>query len=68
MLAGTGIPRTEASALAASEVDFVSRAATIRARKGRRFRTVPAPFWSIEVTVEWFDLIGAIGVLFRHAD
>jgi integrase/recombinase XerD len=68
LLAGTGIRRAEASALDRDDVDLVRGLVTIKSGKGRRFRTIPAPPWAVDLLTEWLSVNPSPGPLLRQVD
>lgn len=68
LLAGTGVRRAEASALTVNDINVARGVITVRSGKGRRFRTIPAPQWSLDAIPDWLDQTGVPGPLLRQVD
>lgn len=68
LLAGTGVRRAEASTMTVDDVDVARGVVTVRSGKGRRYREIPAPNWSLDLLAEWVDSTGGSGPLFCRVD
>lgn len=68
LLAGTGVRRAEASALTVNDINVARGVITVWSGKGRRFRTIPAPQWSLDAIADWLDQTGVPGPLLRQVD
>lgn len=68
VLAGGGLRRAEASALKVGDYDSATGMLTVRAGKGKKYRVVPLPDWSVELIDEWLAVSGTTDSLLVAVD